>query len=85
MSLKAAPCTRRPGVRRVCAADALVTAVPRLVWAGRLAAETQSIKSAIRIMIAAVDIFIYGSDVLLRGNSSLQSGHIKAGSTPFCG
>jgi hypothetical protein len=71
MSVKAEPRTRHPGVRRVCAADALVRAVPRLVWAGRLAAETQSIKSAVRIMIAAVNTIIYSSDKLLRRDSSL--------------
>jgi hypothetical protein len=56
MSVKAAPCTRRLGVRRVCTADALVRASPRLVWAGGLGAQARSNKSTIKIMIAAVDI-----------------------------
>jgi hypothetical protein len=63
MSVKAAPCTRRPDVRRVCAADALVRAVPRLVWAGRLGAQAQSIKSPIQIIVAAIDMSIYVSDM----------------------
>jgi hypothetical protein len=63
MSVKAAPCTPPRGVWRVCAADALVRAVPRLVWAGRLGAQSQSIKSPIQIIVAAIDISIYVSDI----------------------
>jgi hypothetical protein len=72
-----------PGCARVCAADALVRAAPGLAWAGRLAAETRSIKSAVIIMIAAVDITIYGSDMLLCRICSLQSDHLKARSPRF--
>lgn len=63
MSVKAVPCTRCPGVRRVWAVDALVRKVRRLVWAGRLGAEVRSNKSALKIVIAAVDVSIYISDV----------------------
>jgi hypothetical protein len=50
-------------VRRVCAADALVRAAARLVWAGGLGAQARSNKSAIRIMVAAVEMSIYVSDM----------------------
>jgi hypothetical protein len=63
MSVKAEPCTRRPGVRRVYTADALVGAPPGLRWSARLGAERCSIKLPINIVIAVINTWICTSDM----------------------